>query len=127
MINSEMEHSWRQEGNIFLDVYKRQILRLLKEIKDMDISQLLDVIRKLKDDNTDIKECLDFMQMWYRDILMYKTTKDLNLLIFKDEFSAVKKAASLSSYEAVSYTHLDVYKRQPQKRQRKRCWLQRRM
>ncbi len=38
----------------------------------MDISQLLDVIRKLKDDNTDIKECLDFMQMWYRDILMYK-------------------------------------------------------
>ena len=69
-----------------------EILKLLKEIKEMDISQLLDVIRKLKDDNTDIKECLDFMQMWYRDILMYKTTKDLNLLIFKDEFSAVKKA-----------------------------------
>ena len=45
--------------------------------------------------------CLDFMQMWYRDILMYKTTKDLNLLIFKDEFSAVKKAASLSSYEGL--------------------------
>ena len=78
-----------------------EILRLLKEIKDMDISQLLDVIRKLKDDNTDIKGCLDFMQMWYRDILMYKTTKDLNLLIFKDEFSAVKKAASLSSYEGL--------------------------
>ena len=78
-----------------------EILRLLKEIKDMDISQILDVIRKLKDDNTDIKECLDFMQMWYRDILMYKTTKDLNLLIFKDEFSAVKKAASLSSYEGL--------------------------
>ena len=77
-----------------------EILKLLKEIKEMDISQLLDVIRKLKDDNTDIKECLDFMQMWYRDILMYKTTKDLNLLIFKDEFSAVKKAA-LSSYEGL--------------------------
>ncbi len=78
-----------------------EILTLLKEIKEMDISQLLDVIRKLKDNNTDIKECLNFMQMWYRDILMYKTTKDLNLLIFKDEFSAVKKAASLSSYEGL--------------------------
>ena len=78
-----------------------EILKLLKEIKEMDISQLLDVIRKLKDNNTDIKECLNFMQMWYRDILMYKTTKDLNLLIFKDEFSAVKKAASLSSYEGL--------------------------
>ena len=78
-----------------------EILTLLKEIKEMDISQLLDVIRKLKDNNTDIKECLNFMQMWYRDILMYKTTKDLNLLIFKDEFSAVKKVASLSSYEGL--------------------------
>ena len=78
-----------------------EILTLLKEIKEMDISQLLDVIRKLKDNNTYIKECLNFMQMWYRDILMYKTTKDLNLLIFKDEFSAVKKAASLSSYEGL--------------------------
>ena len=45
-----------------------EILKLLKEIKEMDISQL---------------------------------TKDLNLLIFKDEFSAVKKAASLSSYEGL--------------------------
>ena len=33
--------------------------------------------------------------------VIYKTTKDLNLLIFKDEFSAVKKAASLSSYEGL--------------------------
>ena len=52
-----------------------EILKLLKEIKEMDISQLLDVIRKLKDDNTDIKECLDFMQMWYRDTTNIKLPK----------------------------------------------------
>ena len=54
-----------------------EILRLLKEIKDMDISQILDVIRKLKDDNTDIKECLDFMQMGYlaaQKLLDYRHT-----------------------------------------------------
>ena len=45
--------------------------------------------------------CSSDLNLWYRDILMYKTTKDLNLLIFKDEFSAVKKAASLSSYEGL--------------------------
>ena len=41
----------------------------------------------MKEDKLDIHQCLDFMQMWYRDVLMYKTTKDINLLIFKDEFS----------------------------------------
>ena len=74
---------------------------LLKHLKDMDISELLNYIRKLKDDNLDLHDCLDFMQMWYRDILMYKTTKDINLLIFKDEFSTVKQVAALSGYEGL--------------------------
>ena len=63
-------------------VMYREMLHLLKHIKDTDISELLDYIRKVKEENLDIRECLDFMQMWYRDILMYKTTKDINLLIF---------------------------------------------
>jgi len=67
----------------------------------MDISELLDYIRKLKEDNLDLHDCLDFMQMWYRDVLMYKTTKDINLLIFKDEFSTVKNIAALSGYEGL--------------------------
>ena len=78
-----------------------EILHLLKHLKDMDISELLNYIRKLKDDNLDLHDCLDFMQMWYRDILMYKTTKDINLLIFKDEFSTVKQVAALSGYEGL--------------------------
>ena len=52
----------------------------------------LDAVRSFKEEGFDIHECLDFMQMWYRDVLMYKTAKDVNLLIFKDEFSAVKAA-----------------------------------
>lgn len=36
---------------------------------------LLDYIKKLQEDNLDLFECLDFMQLWYRDILMFKVTK----------------------------------------------------
>lgn len=78
-----------------------EILRMLKHLKDADISELLDYIHKFKDDNLDIRECLDFMQMWYRDVLMYKTTKDINLLIFKDEFSAIKAMSTVSGYEGL--------------------------
>lgn len=42
-----------------------------------------------------------FYAEWYRDILMCKTTKDINLLIFKDEFSTVKQVAALSGYEGL--------------------------
>ena len=77
------------------------VLTLLKNIKDMDIPMLLDYIRKLQEDNLDLYECLDFMQLWYRDILMFKVTKDMNSLIFKDEYSAVSSCCQKSSYEGL--------------------------
>ncbi len=78
-----------------------EVLRLLKSIRKMDISELLEYIRKLKEDNLDIYECLDFMQMWYRDVLLYKVTKDMNLLIFKDEYRAVNEISMNSSYDGL--------------------------
>ena len=78
-----------------------EVLYLLKHLKDTDISELLDYIRKLKDEKLDISICLDFMQMWYRDVLMYKTTKDINLLIFKNEFSSIKQMSTVSGYEGL--------------------------
>lgn len=78
-----------------------EILHMLKHLKEADISELLDYIHKLREENLDIYSCLDFMQMWYRDVLMYKTTKDINLLIFKDEFSTIKSMSTVSGYEGL--------------------------
>ena len=70
-------------------------------MKKEDISQLLERIKRWKDEGRDLYQCLDFMQMWYRDVLMYKTTKDINLLIFKDQFSAVKEICTGSGYDGL--------------------------
>ena len=78
-----------------------EILHMLKHLKEADISELLDYIHKLREENLDIYSCLDFMQMWYRDVLMYKTTQDINLLIFKDEFSTIKSMSTVSGYEGL--------------------------
>ena len=80
---------------------RQEILHMLKHIKQMDISELLDYIRKLKEDNLDIFECMDFMQMWYRDVLLYKVTKDMNLLIFKDEYRTVNEISMNSAYDGL--------------------------
>lgn len=70
-------------------------------MKDADISELLDYIRKLKEDNLDIYECLDFMQLWYRDVLLYKVTKDINLLVFKDEYRSINEISQVSGYDGL--------------------------
>ena len=79
----------------------KEVLHLLKHVKDMDISELLDYIRKLKEDNLDIYECLDFMQLWYRDVLLYKVTKDINGLIFKDEYKTINEISQNSGYDGL--------------------------
>ena len=38
---------------------------------------------------------------WYRDVLMYKATKDLDRLIFKDQIQFIKNQARVSSYEGI--------------------------
>lgn len=78
-----------------------ELLHMLKHLKEADISELLEYIHKFKEDGLDINGCLDFMQMWYRDVLMYKTTKDMTLLIFKDEYSSIRSMGTVSGYDGL--------------------------
>ena len=52
----------------------------------------------MKEENLDIYECLDFMQLWYRDVLLYKVARDMNQLIFKDEYSSINAIGQTCSY-----------------------------
>ena len=78
-----------------------ELLYLLKQIKQMDIGEMLNYIRRLREENIDLNECLEFMQLWYRDVLMFKVTKDANLPMFKDEFAAVNEMSNNSGYEGL--------------------------
>lgn len=86
------------ESEEFRLMYEK-LLQLLRNMKQMDISELLDYIRRIKEDGLDIYECLDFMQIWYRDALMYKVTKDTNLLIFKDEYTTINEMSKKTGYD----------------------------
>lgn len=82
----------------FQVLYKK-MLHLLKHVKEAEIPELLEFIRNLKEDNLDIYECLDFMQIWYRDVLMFKVTKDINLLIFKEEYNTINDLSNKTGYD----------------------------
>lgn len=78
-----------------------ELLHLLKHLKRMDVTELLDYMKKLKDEKFDLRDCLDFMQLWYRDVLMYKVTQDINLLVFQDEYHTIKEMSAASAYDGI--------------------------
>ena len=49
----------------------------------------------------EITDYLDVIMIWYRDILLYKATKDINKVVFKDEINYIKEQATKSSYEGI--------------------------
>ena len=80
---------------------KDDSLRLLRRIQDMDLDEIIQAFRNMGKYKLDITDYIDIMTMWFRDLLMVKISNSPNKLIFKDEFSVMKKQASHVSYEGL--------------------------
>jgi DNA polymerase-3 subunit delta' len=80
---------------------KNDVLHLLKYIDEMELYEVIDGLKRLSEKKDGINDYLDLMIIWYRDILMYKVTNDLNLLTYKNEYQDITKQASLKSYEGI--------------------------
>ena len=78
-----------------------KMMALVKNVETMDIVDLMDRIREMKELNFDIGEVLDMLQLWYRDVLMFKVTKDMNLLIFKDEYKTINGMGQNVGYDGL--------------------------
>lgn len=80
---------------------KNQVLKLLKNLDSMDIASIIDTIKEFSTHKNDINYYLDLMLLWYRDVLMFKVTKDANLLLYSDEYSAISEQATKRDYENI--------------------------
>lgn len=79
-----------------------QIMDLLKMADTFSFDSLLKGIENLEKFKLDIKDCLSFIRMWFRDILLYKATGDPNLLIFREELMSIRKYSSRYSYNGIN-------------------------
>ena len=83
------------------DNIKTEAVSLLKYIRDMEITDIMSAIKKINDYKIDINDYLDILSVWYRDVLLFKATNDVNHLIFKDEIQYIKKVSNQSAYEGI--------------------------
>ncbi|MGN0334199.1 MAG: DNA polymerase III subunit delta' [Lachnospiraceae bacterium] len=80
---------------------KEHMLRLVKYIHDMPVSEMIKSMKKIAEFKTDISDYLDLITVWYRDVLLYKATMNASSLVFSDEIMTVEKQAAQSSYEGI--------------------------
>lgn len=78
-----------------------EALRLVKNIYAYDVPTLIDSVKKVSDYKITINDYIDIIEMWYRDVLLFKVTKDANNLVFTEEINDIRKQASRSSYEGI--------------------------
>ena len=83
------------------DKIRDEAVTLLKYIDEMEISEVVTAIKKINEYKFDINDYLDIISVWYRDVLLFKATNDVNSLIFKKEIQYIKKVAKKSSYEGI--------------------------
>ncbi len=79
----------------------RDTLQLIRRVQDLRPQEFVEIIRKMKEEKENITVYLDLMQLWFRDVLLYKATADVDLVIFKQEISSIRAQASGSSYEGL--------------------------
>lgn len=80
---------------------KAEALSLLKYIQDMELHEIIAAIKKINDYKLEVSDYLDIMAIWYRDVLLFKATNDVNHLVFREEIQSLRKIARRSSYEGI--------------------------
>lgn len=84
----------------FMDMVESAV-RLMKKSTRMDIAEMTEAVRVMSADKQSIYDILEIFTLWFHDVLLFKATKEVDPLIFKEEINAVKERANTSSYEGL--------------------------
>lgn len=75
--------------------------RILRRGSDMEVYEMVDALKNLSEQKHTIYEYLDLFLVWFRDVLLFKATKEMDSLVFKEEYNFIKERADKSSYEGL--------------------------
>ena len=80
---------------------REEAIQLLKYIHEMELSEIVQAVNRITAYKLEITDYLDIIMIWYRDVLLYKATKDMDKVVFKEQISYIKEQAKKSSYEGI--------------------------
>jgi len=86
------------ESEVFIE-QRKEVLQLVKQVDSMSMAELMEAVKSLSAKKDVANDYLDMMLLWYRDVLLFKATKNANALLFCDELESVTAQAGKRSFE----------------------------
>lgn len=80
---------------------KDHLIHLLRHLRDMEIYELTEAVRSASEYKAEIGDYLDLMALWFRDVLLFKATRQIDGLVFAEEIGDISAQAQKSSYEGL--------------------------
>ncbi|SFG48792.1 DNA polymerase-3 subunit delta' [Lachnospiraceae bacterium C7] len=80
---------------------KESAIKLIKKIDDIDLYEMGQTVKKVTEYKLEINDYLDLLMIWFRDVLYFKATGDVNDLVFKEEVYDIKKQAIRHTYQGI--------------------------
>ena len=80
---------------------KAAAIQLVKRLDDIELYEMTEAVKQISEYRLEINDYFDLLMVWYRDVLYYKATRDINKLIFKEEIYDIKRQAEQSSYNGI--------------------------
>lgn len=88
-------------GSEHFNELKEEVLRLLKYIGDMQVYEAVMAVKECEKYKVEIEDFIDLMMVWYRDILVFKVSQDIEEMTFKEQFKFIKDQAAKISFNGV--------------------------
>lgn len=77
------------------------VVNVLTHIPDMDVETLGKAVKDIEQFKMSMNDYMDLMMMWYRDAMMLKITGNVDKILFKNEFSTLKKQAGKMTFKSI--------------------------
>ncbi len=81
---------------------KDMVIRHLTGICDASVTDISGYVKEAATFKDNIAEYIDLMVAWFRDVLIFKASKDINQLIFKEDISLIEKYVIRISYNGIN-------------------------
>ena len=77
------------------------VVGLVRNADDMKAYEVMEAIGRIQKHKDDLNGFFDLMLIWYRDVLVYKSTGDVGVVTFRGEEQHIRRQAERKSFEGI--------------------------
>jgi DNA polymerase-3 subunit delta' len=73
----------------------------MKRLREMKTYEIGEIVKELSENKKIVHRYLDMIELWFRDVLLYKATQDPDSMVFRRELVEIRRESAESSYEGL--------------------------